>query len=313
MTEVIIAIITFRRQEQLRKLLCSIAEQRHAGFVLEVLVVDNDAKGSAADVCKELAATLPLALHYVNEPEPGIVAARNRCVSEFLASTATQLAFIDDDEWPKDAEWISSMLRCMENNAADIVAGDVISEAGPGTPLWATRILYDRSRRSDGDAMPVFYTGNVLIGRAVLERLAPAFDTRFALTGASDYHFALRCAQAGFRAVYADALVIEEFPADRATVKWFMRRGFRSGAGYTRSHLIEDPMPKVVFRCLALAPLRFARGLGLLAAGVVTFDRARLVKGLFRTAAATGTLAGLGGLSYEEYRELHDNSPSGDS
>jgi len=301
---VLVCIITFRRAEQLQRLLQALGEQVVTTHLFKVQVVDNDPDGSAKSVC-DAAVDLPMPVGYCLEPEPGIVAARNRCVAQFLESGAEYLAFIDDDEWPSDSDWIAKMLRCLEESSADIVAGDVLSVAGPGTPEWATRILYEQSQRKSGDPVDVFYTGNVLIARPVLEDLAPAFDERFALSGASDYHFALRCLQAGYKAVYANAIVIEEFPAERAKTSWFVKRGFRSGAGYTRSHLIEDSLLLTIARCLGLSIVRMVRGCLLLLRGLITFDKAMIVKGLFRCAAGVGTTVGLSGVTYQEYRKMH--------
>lgn len=303
--QLLVCIITFRRDEPLRRLLAALHEQRCEAAGFSVLVVDNDPAGSAEPACQWANTSLALSVRYCCETVPGIVAARNRCVSEFLDSDADSLVFIDDDEWPGADDWLERMVCVRNDNAADIVAGDVLSVAGPGTPAWATRILYEPSTRSSGDAVDVFYTGNVLIERSVLEAMAPAFDERFALTGASDYHFALRCRLAGYRAVFADAPVMEEFPEDRATTGWFLRRGFRSGAGYSRSHLLEQSALRVVPTCLFLAGLRVVRGAATVLLGFLRLDRARIVKGVFRMAAGAGTVTGLMGVSYGEYAKLH--------
>ncbi|MFK7829104.1 MAG: glycosyltransferase family 2 protein [Congregibacter sp.] len=300
-----ICIITFRRPEQLRRLLEALARQSYGELSVTITVVDNDPGGSAQAPCDGFSAESGLRLQYSLEPEPGIVAARNRCAAEFLKSNCSYMAFIDDDEWPAVDDWLVRLVRCAGAYSADIVAADVVSEARSEVPVWATEILYAASTASEGSAVEIFYTGNVLISRTVIENLSPPFDQRFALSGASDYHFALRCARAGYKAVHADAAVIEEFPLERATVPWFLKRGFRSGAGYTRSHLIEDAVLTVIPKCLALAGARLLMGAGLTLAGVLTFSKTRLVKGLFRCASAIGTVVGLGGFTYQEYQTLH--------
>lgn len=305
MVHVCIGIITFRRIEQLRRLILCLEQQLYPSFAVSIIVVDNDRAGSARSVCEVLDGQVEIDLRYFQEPEPGIVAARNRVVDEFLQTSGDYLAFIDDDEWPSAADWLSSLLLSAQKNRADIVAGDVLSQACDGTPAWATQILYSASKRKDGEDMPVFYTGNVLISRCVLEQFPVPFDPRFALTGASDYHFALRCQRSGFRAVFSNAPVIEEFPPERASVDWFMKRGFRSGSGFTRSHLFEDPAYIAVVRCGGLSFVRLARGSFTLLLGLASFNKARTVRGLFRISSAVGSLAGLGGLTYYEYRKQH--------
>lgn len=307
MTDIAIGVITYKRPDQLQRLLRALARQKKPGGDVSVIVIDNDAAASARSVATSEGEehSSVLKVHYCVEEEPGIVAARNRCVQEFLAMRASCLAFIDDDEWPQESDWLCSLCKRMQSGDADVVAGDVLSVAGQGTPEWATQILYQRSSRQPGERMPVFYTGNVMIARRVFEHLNPPFDSRFAMTGASDYHFALRCSRAGYVAVFADAPVLEEFPAERANLTWFLRRGFRSGAGYTRSHLLEDSFLRILPRMAASSALRMVRGLGLLALGAFTFNTARQVKGLFRIASGVGTVAGLLGLHYQEYRQRH--------
>ncbi|MEM6483420.1 MAG: glycosyltransferase family 2 protein [Pseudomonadota bacterium] len=305
MTEVMVCVITMKRPDQLGLLLNALGALATSSFGYSITVVDNDKAGSAHDVCKDYLAKGPVALHYEIEPEPGIVAARNRCVSIFLGSSAQRLVFIDDDELPQSADWLENMVACSDRYSADIVVADVLSSSSSNIPTWATEILYSPSNCPEGTPKDVFYTGNLLLTRKVLETVTPAFDQRFALTGASDYHFAIRCGKAGFQAVFADAPVLEEFPASRATVRWFMRRGYRSGAGHTRSHLIEDGAFLVFPKSLVLSLVRFALGSALLVRGTLSANKTYLVKGLFRWSSALGTIAGLGGWMHQEYGELH--------
>ena len=157
----------------------------------------------------------------------------------------------------------------------------------------------------EGDLVNVFYTNNLLISREVLQKINPPFDKRFAMTGASDYHFALKCQKAGFKAIYTVAPVIEEFPKSRATVKWFLKRGFRSGIGFTRSHLFEDTFIKAIVYCLALTGVRILRGLGYCILGLLTLNKTTFVDGLFRLCSAAGTIAGFFGIKHNEYNTIH--------
>jgi succinoglycan biosynthesis protein ExoM len=301
-----IAIITCRRPEGLTRLLETLACQKtDAGTELDILVVDNACQDKVKNLVQELTDTCPFPICYEQEPRSGIVHARNKCISYFLESDSEFLLFIDDDEWPESETWAQDMLRAQSRHQTDIVASRVASVGEPGTPDWALQLMYGKNRMQEGQSMPIFYTGNLLIRRNVLEAVQPAFDERFAMTGASDYHFALKCLRAGFKAVYTDAPVLEEFPKDRARIKWFVRRGFRSGIGYTRSHLFEEGLWKTIARCLVMSVLRFGKGILNLFAGILTVDKTRFVDGLFRLASTTGTLVGFLGIKYNEYQERH--------
>ena len=244
-------------------------------------------------------------MDYHDEPERGIVAARNKCVEVFLRSPQQNLVFIDDDEWPASPDWLQALLRAKERYQADVVTSHVISVGEPGTPEWAVQLIYGSNRLREGQRVNVFYTNNVLIDRKVLEHISPAFDNRFAMTGASDYHFSLKCRKSGFTAHYTSAPVEEEFPLSRATVRWFLRRGFRSGVGYTRSHLFQESFPVAISRCLMMFFVRAGRGLAGSALGLLTLDKRRCVEGLFRFASAAGTVMGFFGVRLDEYKQIH--------
>jgi glycosyltransferase involved in cell wall biosynthesis len=303
-----IAIITCRRPVWLRRLLESLTKQKvDDSTILNILVVDNACEQSTLDVVNDVSSISPFTITYSSEKTPGIVAARNKCVSEFLKTDAQYLFFIDDDEWPAKDNWAQKLLNKQQEYNADVVTSHILSVGEPGTPEWAVELIYGKNPLKEGDIVNKFYTNNLLICRNVLEQISPAFDKRFAMTGASDYHFALKCSKAGFKAFYTDAPVIEEFPKSRATVKWFLRRGFRSGIGFTRSHLFEDSLFLAVFFCLAMAGIRFVRGLAYCLLGLITFNKTTLVNGLFRFCSFAGTIAGFFGIKHEEYKTIHGN------
>jgi succinoglycan biosynthesis protein ExoM len=244
---VLVCVITCRRPAGLRRLLDKLTELVVTKSHFEILVVDNDAAGSARPVVDASAGKAGAPIIYELEPKPGIVFARNHCVATFLVSQHDALVFIDDDEWPAEPTWLDGLVSAWTERNPDIVTSHVVSVAEPGVPRWPLEILYGPCVLQPGDRVTKFYTNNLLLSRRVLTTIQPAFDERFAMTGASDYHFALKCNRAGFLAEYALAPVEEEFPGDRATVRWFVRRGFRSGIGHSRSHVFEEGCS--LFRC----------------------------------------------------------------
>jgi glycosyltransferase involved in cell wall biosynthesis len=303
-----IAIITCRRPIWLRRLLESlILQQVNENTLLDILIVDNACEHEVETVVNDISSVSPFKITYACEESPGIVAARNKCVSEFLKTDSQNLYFIDDDEWPENNNWAQHLLDKKSEYNVDVVTSHVVSVGEPGTPSWAIELIYGKNPLTEGDFVNKFYTNNLLISRHVLEKINPAFDKRFAMTGASDYHFALKCTKAGFKAVYTDAAVIEEFPKSRATVKWFLRRGFRSGIGFTRSHLFEDSLMYALFYCLIMAGVRCVRGVGYILLGMITFNKTTFVNGLFRLCSAAGTIAGFFGIKHEEYKTIHGN------
>ncbi|WP_440874871.1 glycosyltransferase [Thalassotalea sp. PLHSN55] len=301
-----IAVITCNRPTWLKRLLLALSKQVASDSTqLDILVVDNACDPATEKVVSEINTHSAIPVTYQTEPVKGIVAARNRCVTHFLATESQNLIFIDDDEWPSDEHWAQNLIDKKQHYQADIMTSHVISVGEEGTPEWAVDLIYGKNPLVEGDQITTYYTNNLLISRHVLEQISPAFDMRFAMTGASDYHFALKCTQAGFKAFYTDAPVIEEFPKSRATIKWFLRRGFRSGIGYTRSHLFEESKSTALMRCLFMAGVRFARGILYCLKGIVTLNKTTFVDGMFRFCSFGGTIAGFFGIKHEEYNTIH--------
>lgn len=306
MKNVVIAVITCRRPEWLGRLLDGLlALKCDEDINPRILVVDNDASESSKEVVISRQQDEAIPVSYDVEKQQGIVFARNRCVELFHQMNGDYLVFIDDDEWPQQPDWLNRLVSAAGEFNVDVVTSHVISVGEPGTPEWAVDLIYGKNPYKHGQFIDVFYTNNLLLSRRMTEALTPCFDARFAMTGASDYHFALRAKQAGYQCVYIDAPVVEEFPASRASVKWFCRRGFRSGIGYTRSHVFEESYKTALLRCVALSGVRVLRGLAKLITGVVTNNKTTRVDGLFRLCSAAGTIAGLFGIQHEEYKVIH--------
>ncbi|MFK5892544.1 MAG: glycosyltransferase family 2 protein [Pseudomonadota bacterium] len=301
-----ICIITCRRPGGLKRLLEALTQQTVSSETeIDILVVDNACEQRIVDVIAEVKPTSLYPIHYYKESKPGIVAARNKCVEQFLLTSSEFLFFIDDDEWPESHDWIQKMLDAQNNYRADIISSHVISVGELGTPDWATALLYRDNRLIEGQLISKYYTNNLLISKRVLEDIRPAFDSRFAMTGASDYHFSLKCQNKGYRAFYTNAPVVEEFPKSRATLAWFTRRGYRSGIGFTRSHLFEEKLVKAVPYCLLMAGTRLIRGVVFLTFGVLSFNKLKIMIGFFRLSSFAGSIAAFFGGQYHEYKIIH--------
>ena len=80
-TSVAIAVVTFRRPALLHALLTSLQAQElpeDGDYAIRIVVVDNDAEGSAKRVLEAFGAGTPYPIESVVEPEPGIPLARER-------------------------------------------------------------------------------------------------------------------------------------------------------------------------------------------------------------------------------------------
>src|SRR5690349_21460177 len=89
-----VCIPTHRREQQLRALLQDLLDQDLAPF--DVVVVDNNASGSARGVVEEFRSRgCPFLLTYAVQPERSIPLTRNMTVQ---LAQGEWLAFVDDDE-----------------------------------------------------------------------------------------------------------------------------------------------------------------------------------------------------------------------
>lgn len=262
-----VCIATFCRPAGLERLLNSLAAQAGAP-PFEVVIVDNDAAGSAGPVVRRFSGRLPL--HYEVEPLPGLSRVRNRCVA---ASCGAFLAFIDDDE-VAPARWLATLDRVRRSTRAAAVFGPVFIEFDARVPVGirlcrllrpqvapeCTELHWLQSR-----------TSNAYVDRLALPANEPPFRADFDETGGEDVDLFGRMAMAGarFASGGADSAVTEFREWRRSNLTWVMRRSIRNGGNDAyrlwRGKSLASRL-KLSVRCLAggiadlLRAARNARG-----------------------------------------------------
>lgn len=307
-TSVAIAVITFRRPQLLKELLDSLQAQElpeSQACAVRIVVVDNDAEGSAAEVIAAAADNARYPIESAIEPEPGIPSARERSVE--LAWDDDALIFVDDDEVAPTG-WLATLLEAWQSTGADVVTGPVEGILPTDAPAWNrySDVHSSAGKHATGDVLNKAYTNNTLVARHVYRAVTPAFHPAFRFTGSSDLHFFLRVYQAGFRIVWCEeARIQEDVPVSRTTLRWLVRRAFRSGSGDTISRLLIKPGAVSYLRVLAYALARVASAFGYGFAGLVLARRTFLLKALRRFFSGIGSLAGIVGINHDEYRERH--------
>ncbi|TFV52997.1 glycosyltransferase family 2 protein [Blastococcus sp. TF02A_35] len=305
-TAVTVAVLTFRRPEDLEAVLPLLvrhaAEVRAPGCAAEVLVVDNDAEGSAREVVRRFEAD---GVRYVVEPTPGIAAARNRALAEAQASDV--LVFIDDDERPHDG-WLRHLLDTWRGTGAQAVAGAVVSEVSGEVDAWARAGDFFRRRRlPTGTRIDVAATNNLLLDLSFVRGHGLLFDERFGLSGGSDTLFTRRLVADGGLLVWCDeSVVTDRVPAERLTREWVLRRAFRSGNSSSRVDVVlargRGARAAARVRAVVRGSLRLAGGGARWVLGAVLRDELHAARGLRTAARGSGMLAGAGGVVYQEYR-----------
>ena len=300
--DVAICIATCRRPEGLKRLLMGIRRALTDDARYKVVVVDNDANGSARHVAEEAEKWLPCELVYVIEERPGIPFARNTSVLN--AGPVDFVAFIDDDEEP-ETQWISELLKTQEEYSADVVAGPVVPEFEERAPLWAKKgRFFERNTYATGTVIRGAATNNVLVKKEVFDTVG-LFEPRFALTGGSDTEFFMRVRNSGFRMVWSNEAIVREWiPVSRANVRWVLRRAFRTGYTSALCDVRANGWRGLVAR-LVVSFFRLAQGLMWFLPSLF-LGKHSVVRSLWFLAKATGIWWGLFGRDFEEYRVIHN-------
>ncbi len=312
-TRVAICIITYRRPDSLARLLQSLQKLTFESNPPEIriVVVDNDAAGSAGKIVKDFGVECSWPILYDIEPARGIAQARNRAL-QLAEKGADWIVFVDDDE-VADPIWLQNLLQTQKEFDADVVVGPKIAQFDVSPPSWIELgHSFYRERPPSGSQLRVANTGNVLFRSSLLKDFPIPFDPRFGLIGGSDRHFFQRVHMAGYKIVWADdAIVYEWIPASRAKAGWLIKRRFRVGSSVS---LIErDLTPTLAALIKRIIKALGSLGIGfLLLLGGIFGGRVVLLKGAMWFAYGFGMIAGLLGFSYREYQSAGDAASLGD-
>jgi glycosyltransferase involved in cell wall biosynthesis len=304
--KVAICIPTYRRPALLSALLESLARLELSEPAPDVLVVvvENQPEGYVPRIVAEHAG-LPWPVITGMEPTRNIALARNKCIALALDHGADWVAFVDDDE-QVTPRWLEELLRVQRAFDADVVGGTVINSYHEAVPRWiADGQLPRRRHHPTGTDVGIGETSNVLISRRVLELVPGRFDVRFGRSGGSDTHFFLRARSAGARIVWADdAIVHETFASSRTTLRWLLRRAFRTGNATVWIARALYPAHRWLPRRLAAACYRLSMGLLVIVPAMIQ-GRSAIAGALEHLFIAFGTIAGLAGYHFIEYEQSH--------
>lgn len=304
-----ICIPTYKRPVLLARLLENLAHAlipftQESGWLVEVLVVDNDPLASASATVEEARKKWGINITYLLEARAGLSHVRNTAVKTALQKPHCQwIVFIDDDELPA-YDWLLELLFAAQKKKTSIVTGPVkpLFEVNP--PVWISRgRFFDRRRHADLEIVNYARTGNVAIAREVFEKIG-FFDENLNLKGGEDTDFFYRATQAGFTIVWADKAVVYEYvPKERQTLRWLLRRGFRTSQ--TMLYIASKYRGvRGVLSELGKASVRLVLGIGIMPLallGALAGRKEYIARALLWVARGVGPIWAIMGMWYEEY------------
>ena len=296
-----VCIATYRRLDRLQVLLGDLANQLL--LPSEVVVVDNDAAGSARPVVerfRQVNASFPI--KYEVQPVKNISLTRNRTVD---LAQHEWLAFVDDDERAPDF-WLERLEAAAREHTADGVLGPVDPVVPDDAPAWIRRgRFYDFPRMKSGSVVPPnrLRFGNLLLRAARVKKLKVVFDPAYGLTGGEDGDLLSRMTLDGARIVWCDeALVHEPIEKSRLNLTWLLRRAMRGGQDFARHSLSgrygRRPGERVRLFSRALLQLLTAAVISVL---VLPLGRHHAAHWLTKASANMGKLSIFLGWHYREY------------
>ncbi|RBW54927.1 glycosyltransferase family 2 protein [Ruegeria sp. A3M17] len=295
-----ICIATYKRPQGLRALIDSLNNQQLGVRDVRVTLViaDNAPATTARSVLGEIQDLSCWPVIYVLEHERGIVSARNRTLAE-APPDADYFAFLDDDETASE-HWLAQMLDTITLPNTVAVQGAVEPRFNVVPPVWIEQLnLFRMGPYEQGAELPAAATNNSMADAAAIRSRAMRFDPRFNTTGGEDEEFfsRLRLDSGGTIRAAAEALVWDQVPAHRATMKWLRRRWFRMGN--TLGHIALIRRHGVVKRAL--------KGVGAIGWGSVMCiflgfgSKARWRQGALELYRGAGMLAAFLRIRFNEY------------
>ena len=300
--KVSVCIPTYRREDRLRSLLKDLMSQVTPPF--DVVVVDNDASGSARRIVDEARDSgCPFLLTYAIQPERSIPLTRNMSVR---LAAGEWLAFVDDDE-RAPREWLSRLLDCAIEHSADGVLAPVEPRVPDSAPEWIRKgKFYDWPRIATGTTVPRknLRFGNLMLRGSAVRNLPGPFDPSFALSAGEDVDMLVRFVSHGAKVVWCDeAPVWEPIEPKRLSLNWLLLRGYSGGQAFGRIQ-IAGTLGKVNLPMLLALPVRWTIQLLaalLVAATLWPFGRHLAVAWLIKAWANAGKLTALAGRRYSAY------------
>lgn len=229
MTQISIVIPTFKRPDDLSRLLQSIDQDVHGRDDVMIIVADNDVNETARETVEAFRAATQHPVHYTVAPEPGVSNARNAGMAQVMSR---YVLFIDDD-MEVVAPYLEPLLEAQAKLGTTITFSPVMAVLPDGRDSWQPWLAPLFSRNLDGPTRlldETHGTGGCLIDLQNMALPSPVFDPTLNEVGGEDDAFFNALLAQGARAGWcAEATALEHVPPHRATLAYMWRRHFAFG------------------------------------------------------------------------------------
>lgn len=284
----IIGICTYRRLE-LARTLESLRDMLPCGAEVGIVVADNDNDPSAKALVSGIAEDFPLPVTYIHAPAGNISIARNALLDHARAERARFFVYLDDDQTMRP-DTLRELMQVRAETGAGGVLGIVSGRYADDAPVWmrTARPHDTRPVLSDDGYCRAGYTGNNLVDLADPAWRGLSFDLARGRSGGEDTDWFARYLAAGGRIAPAPRAIVDEaVPADRASLRWLLRRRYRMGQTHaeTATHGRGSPARA------KLAVIAAAKCAVCLTMGAVSFAPARRNPQLMRGWLHAGVVA----------------------
>ncbi len=303
MKNLAVGIITLNHPQELARLLAGITAQTFEQIEkpeITVVVVDTDEGGSGRFACDE-ASKQGLKVVYLLEPKLGIPIARNR-ILDSIPDEAEALAWIDDDEVPAE-NWLESLILTQAGTNADLVMGAIEAILPEAAPVWVKKGgFFNRRRFVDRATLTEGATNNCIIMVAPIRTHGLRFDERLRYAGGTDTLFFREAAAKDLSIVWSPAALVREYiDLHRCSLRWLIKRHFRSGNTLAICDWKIEGWKGAVTR-FGQALLKIFQGL--LNLPVAFEGKHEFARSMLMFARAAGMIAGVFGYTYEEFKPI---------
>lgn len=225
-----ICVCTYKRPGRLEKCLNSLRVMDYPESAdVCITVVDNDKAGSSRNVVDTFRGDSAVSIHYEIEEKRGIPCARNRALEISRSMHADLMLFIDDDEHVHKS-WLLEMLNVSKEYRHEAVVHGLVVPCLPDGVQDDIACFFQPKRRDEGKELSACATDNVLMPVSFFSKNELAFDESRPLAGGTDTMFFTMAKNMGIRIIQTNrAVVYEDIPVSRLSLRWLVRRKFRAG------------------------------------------------------------------------------------